>query len=141
MVETCFSFPNMFDVSRNKLNVYQDTKAITTRVKLLLLTEPTELYMNPTFGVGLKKYIFTYNNDNTIALIRDKLIEQLRIWEPGVIPEDTKVERGLLYTGTDEENNVASSLDNLNLTITLTTSHMQYVSFGITKEDFENLTM
>ena len=140
MVESSFSFPNMFDVSRNKVNLYTDTRSITNRVKLLLLTEPTELYMNPTFGVGLRKFMFTYPTDNTIALIRDKLIEQLRLWEPGVIPEDTIVERGLKYTGTDDPSQIAINSNELDLTITLTTSHMQKVKFGINDSDLQNMS-
>lgn len=137
MTESSFSFPNLFDVARSRVNLFVDTRALTNRVKLLLLTEPTELYMVPTFGVGLKKYMFTYNNDNTIAIIRDKLIEQLRLWEPGVIPEETKVERGLLYTesATAEEN--ALETNHLKLTITLTAADMQVISFGVTTADFD----
>lgn len=134
MNATSLSFPNMFDVSRNKVNVFVDSRAVTSRVKLLLLTEPTELYMVPNFGVGLKKYMFTYNNDNTIALIKDKLIEQLRIWEPCVIPEDTIVERGLAYTeaamqGDEAINNI------LKLTITLTTIDGNKASVEISDKD------
>ena len=140
MVESSFSFPNLFDVSRNKVNLYNDTRSITNRVKLLLLTDPTELYMNPNFGVGLKKYMFTYANDNTIALIRDKLIEQLRLWEPGVIPEDTTVVRGLKYTGTDDPNEIAMNTNELDLTITLTTSRMQTISFGVSASDLKNMS-
>lgn len=137
MTETSFAFPNLFDVARSKVNIFVDTRALTSRVRLLLLTEPTELYMVPNFGVGLKKYLFTYNNDNTIALIRDKLIEQLRIWEPGVIPEETKVERGLKYSEIDNADENALEINHLKLTITLTAADMQTVSFGITSSDFD----
>ena len=92
-------WPNLFDVSRNRMNVANDAQSITNRVKLLLLTEPTELYNEPAYGVGLKKYIGRYNNDNTLAMLKDNIIEQLRLWEPCVIPEKTEVQRGLLYTG------------------------------------------
>lgn len=137
MTETSFAFPNIFDVSRNKVNIYTDARAITNRVKLLMLTDPTELHMVPNFGLGLKKYLFTYNNDNTIALIKDKLIEQLRLWEPAVIPEETKVERGLTYTETESEGAIAD-ISHLKLTVTLVTSDMQQVSFGISPSDFDN---
>jgi phage baseplate assembly protein W len=135
MIETSFSFPNMFDVSRSKVNIYTDVKAITNRVKLLMLTDPTELHMVPNFGLGLRKYMYSYNNDNTIALIRDQLIEQLRLWEPAVIPEDTIVERGLLYTETNNEGTIPD-IDHLKLTVTLTTADLQKVTFGVTLSDF-----
>ena len=50
------SFPNMFDVTGNCVSVVEDSQSIVNRTRLLMLTEPTELYMNPDFGVGLKKY-------------------------------------------------------------------------------------
>lgn len=133
MICTSWSWPNLFDVSRNQVNLYEDAKSITNRVKLLMLTEMTELYMNPTFGVGLKQYLFTYNNDNTIALIKDKLIEQLRLWEPSVIPDETKVVRGLAYTGGSSElTTVSDKMMKLELTVTLKTIKQQDISFDMT---------
>ena len=113
-------WPNMFDVSRNKISVATDSQSIVNRVKLLLLTDPTELYMSPTYGVGLKKYLYTYNNDNTIALIKDNIIQQLRLWEPCVIPEKTEVQRGLLYTGEAEG---MQDPNHLKLTVTLVSKY------------------
>ena len=131
MLSSSMSWPNMFDVARSKVNLYTDAKSITNRVKLLLLTEPTELYMCPNFGVGLKKHLYKYNNDNVISLIRDELIEQLRLWEPSVIPEKTTVTRGLTYTGSDDAQTVSEQMNTLNLTITLTTSYMEEISFEL----------
>lgn len=110
-------WPNLFDVSRNRMNVANDSRSITNRVKLLLLTEPTELYNEPKFGVGLKKYIGRYNNDNTLAMLKDNIIEQLRLWEPCVIPDKTEVVRGLLYTG---DPNPGFDFDQNHLKITVT---------------------
>lgn len=131
MIHSSWSWPNLFDVARNKVNIYTDTKSIANRVKLLLLTEPTELYMVPNFGVGLRKYMFMYNNDNVPAMIRDELIEQLRLWEPAVIPEQTTVVRTEL---TDAVVPV-SEIDHMRLTITVVTSYMEQVSFEISSND------
>lgn len=135
MICSSFSFPNMFDVARSKVNLYADAKSITNRVKLLLLTEPTELYMNPDFGVGLKKYMFTYNNDNTIALIQDKLVEQLSKWEPCVVADKTKVTRGIDSPGFQSLSTAESEKNHLKLTVTLTTTYMQVVSFSIQADE------
>lgn len=138
MVTSSWSWPNIFDVARSKVNLYNDTKSITNRVKLLLLTEPTELYMNPRFGVGLKKFLFRYNSDNVVALIQDQLIEQLRLWEPGVIAEETTVVRNNPRTSEDSlGTSVSEKMDTLNLTVTLVTSRMKTVSFTITDEDIQ----
>lgn len=135
MICSSWSWPNMFDVARNRVSLYNDTASIVNRVKLLLLTEPTELYMCPNFGVGLKRYLFTYNNDNTIAMIKDRLIEQLRMWEPAVIPEETTVTRGLNYTGQPDPQVTGQAINKLELTVTLRTRYMQTISFQLTEED------
>lgn len=136
MICTSISWPNMFDVARSKVNLYSNEKSLTNRIKLLLLTEPTELYMEPNFGVGLKKHLFKYNNDNVIALIQDELIEQLALWEPGVIPEDTKVERGPAYTwDPDKWESVSDKMNVLDLQITVQTIYARTLTFGITNED------
>lgn len=141
MICTSWSWPNMFDVARGQVNLYRDTKSIVNRVKLLLLTEPTELYNNPNFGVGLKKYLFIYNTENVPAMIRDDLVEQLKIWEPGVIAEETQVTRGLNYTAdpNSPDTSIAANLAKLNLTITLTTSRMKTVSFSVTSDDLNSI--
>lgn len=136
MICSSWAWPNMFNVSRSQVNLYNDTRSITNRVKLLLLTEPTELYMNPTFGVGLKRYLYTYNNDNTIALIRDRLVEQLRLWEPSVIPEETQIVRGNLYSRDPSDPiSVSERMNELNLTITLVTIYRETVSFDLMQSD------
>lgn len=139
MICSSFSYPNMFDVSRNRVNLYTDARSITNRVKLLMLTDPTELYMNPNFGVGLRKYMFTYNNDNVLSLIRDKLIEQLRLWEPAVVPEETKVTRGVEADNAQQLSTAEAGKNRLKITITLVTAYAEVISFGIDERDFENI--
>ena len=67
------SFPNLFDVSRNTVAVKTGRDSITNRTRLLMLTEPTELYNNPTFGVGLKQFLWQYNTPNTKAIIQERI--------------------------------------------------------------------
>ena len=133
-MNSSISWPNMFDVARNTVNLYTDQQSVTNRVKLLLLTEPTELYMNPNFGVGLKKYLFKYNNDNTIAMIRDELIAQLKLWEPNVLADETTITRNPSSLGNDVTS-VSEAMNELNLTVTLKTAQMDTVSFGVSSAD------
>lgn len=133
MNTTSWQYPNIFDVARNRTSVMEDRQSVTNRVRLLMLTEPTELYMNPQYGVGLKKYMFQYNNDNVIALIKDKLIEQLRLWEPCVEAEKTTVERGLLYTGGEELQ--VNNQDSLELTVTVYTVFGDTLTININPEE------
>jgi len=131
-----FAFPNMFDVARNKVGVFSDAQSIVSRVRLMLLTEPTELYMNLEYGVGLKKYMFQYNSENIPAMIQDDLIEQIRLWEPCVVPESVQVQRGLLYSGQDDE----VSPNQLNLTISLESIYGEQLSINLTDADFRSFT-
>lgn len=96
-------FPNMIDVASNKVGLYKDNESIVNRTRLLFLSDPTSLYNNPTFGVGLKRFLFQYNNDNTRAMIKDRMISQLQEHEPCVYPEKTTFADGLLFT---DRNNV-----------------------------------
>ena len=120
MNTTSIGFPNLFDVSRNRVATISNNASVANRVRLLLLTEPTELYMNPRFGVGLKRFLFQYNNENVIAQIKDRLIEQLRLWEPCVDADKTTVVRGLVYSGRSVVE-AAAETNRLNLTITVYT--------------------
>lgn len=115
------AFPYLFDVSRNVVSVAEDTASIVSRARLLILTEPTELHMNPTFGVGLKRHIWQYNNENQKAIIRDRIIEQLRLHEPCVKADETQIADGLLFTGSSDSNQITQDHNRLKMTVALTT--------------------
>lgn len=111
------SFPNMFDISRNSVSVIDDTSSIVNRCKLLILTEPTELYHSPNFGVGLKKYMFTYNNSNQRAIIKDVITAQLAINEPCVDANKTEFADSLLFS--ESSNNVTPYQDHNSMKMTV----------------------
>lgn len=115
------SFPYIFDVARNSVSVAADTASVVSRVKLLILTEPTELHMNPGFGVGLKRHIWQYNNENQKAIIKDRIIEQLKLHEPCVIADETQIADGLLFTGSTDSGLPAQDFNRLKMTVALTT--------------------
>lgn len=117
---TSLKWPNMFDVSRNRVAVVEDNQSVVNRTKLLLLTEPTELFMNPDFGVGLKRHLFQYNTENQKAIIKDRIIKQLRLHEPSVVPEDTVLADGLVFTG--DQNDPEQKYNKLELTCMLATT-------------------
>lgn len=106
-----WAFPNLFDVARNRVAMLSDNASVVNRTRLLMLTEPTELYNAPTFGVGLKRYLFQYNNENTKALIKDRIVDQLNLFEPCVDAQATEFTDGLLYTGSGETSNNYNKLE------------------------------
>ena len=121
MQTSSLNWPNIFDVSRNRCAVAEDNSSIVSRTKLMILTEPTELYMNPSYGVGLKRHMFKYNTENEKALIKDRIVAQLKLWEPRVDADKTQFTDGLLYTG--DINTIGQDYNTLNMTISLMTTY------------------
>lgn len=109
-------FPNMFNVSQNRVSVLEDRVSIVNRNRLLMLTEPTELYNSPDFGVGLSRYMWQYNVPNVRAMMLDRIKDQLSKYEPMCIPEDTEMADGLLFTG---DHNTSNMTDNNELNVTV----------------------
>lgn len=124
------AFPNLFDVTRNRVNLFTDNRSIVNRTKLLMLTDPTEIYHNPTQGVGLKRYLWQYNNDNTRALVRDRIVEQLREHEPSVNADNTKFSDDLIFTEQQKSYN-AQDHNKLKMTVVLETVYGNILRFPI----------
>lgn len=119
---TSLSFPNLFNISQNKVAVAEDNASIVNRTRLMMLTQPTELYHSPNFGLGLREHLWKYNNNNEKAIIKDKLIQQLRLHEPCVIPEKTEFIDGLVYSGTDTDS-ITQDYNSLKLTAVIATKY------------------
>ena len=77
--------------------------------------------MNPSYGVGLKRHMFKYNTENEKALIKDRIVAQLKLWEPRVDADKTQFTDGLLYTG--DINTIGQDYNTLNMTISLMTTY------------------
>lgn len=128
---TSLSFPNMFNLTSNQVAVDEDLKAVTTRSRLLILTEPTELYNNPNFGVGLKRHLWKYNTENEKALIKDRIVEQLRLHEPDVLPEKTQFTDGLVFTGNPNRLSSATDANEIDMTVAMLTTFGKEISLDL----------
>ena len=113
-------FPNMIDVASNRVGLYTDNESVVNRTRLLFLSDPTSLYNNPDFGVGLRRYQFQYNNQNVVAIIRDKMVEQLKLHEPCVDPESTEFSDGLIFSE-PERTDLIQDFNTLKMTVGLKT--------------------
>lgn len=129
------SWPNMFDVARNRVAVKEGNSSIVNRSKLLILTEPTELYNEPTFGVGLKKYLWQYNTKNVRAIIQDKIKSQLKQHEPCVNADDTSFADSLLFTGSGESVPTVNEANQLKMTVGLQTIYEDTLQVVINLEE------
>ena len=131
---TSLSFPNMFNVSQNRVTVLEDSKSVVNRSRLLILTNPTELYNEPQFGVGLHRHMWKYNSENEKGIILDRIKEQLRLHEPYVTPDETSYADGLLFTGGSEQHE-AYKTNELEMTIALQTTFADNATVKIGQED------
>jgi len=127
---TSLNFPNMFNVTQGKVSVLEDAKSVTNRVKLLLLTRPTEIYNNPDVGIGIEQYLFTYNGANTFAIIADRIKEQLGKYEPQCDIENTRVSEGLKYSGND----ISVEYNKLNMTVEVATKFGSKMSIPLNSD-------
>ena len=120
-------WPNMINVTQNEVAVITDENSVVNRSKLLILTEPTEIYNEPNQGVGLKRHLFKYNNENEKAIIKDRIVEQLRIHEPQCTADHTQFADGLLFTGTPQSE-TAQNYNKLEMTVAIETKFGATVS-------------
>lgn len=129
-----WAFPNLFDVSRNRISIYEDSRSVVNRSRLLFLTEQGELYNEPTFGVGLKQHLFKYNTENEKAIIQQKIISQLEMFEPCVIPQDTQFADGLLFTDNGASLTDGQNFNKLEFTTALVTRFGTRADVNITQQ-------
>lgn len=57
---------------------------VRQNLKNLLLTSPGERIMDPEFGVGLRRYLFEFNNSSVREQIRGSIVSQVRNYMPFV---------------------------------------------------------
>ena len=135
---TSLSFPNMFNIANNQVSVLEDTLSVANRSRLLILSEPTELYNNSNFGVGLKRHLWKYNNSVERGLVKDRITEQLRLHEPCVYPDETQYSDGLLFSGDQTQNNSALASNTLALTVALHTVFKEEANVVLNPDEIEN---
>ena len=131
---TSLAFPNMFNITTNQVAVLEDTVSVANRTRLLILTEPTELYNNPDFGVGLKRHLWKYNTDAERGLLKDKITEQLRLHEPCVYADNTQYSDGLLFSE-EQPQDALTAHNTLALTVALQTVFKEDVKVTLNSED------
>lgn len=123
---TSWAFPNIFNITNNQVNVLENTASVANRTRLLILTEPTELYNSPDFGVGLKRYLWQYNNEAVRGVVKDNITQQLKLHEPCVYAEKTKYSDGLLFSN-DPRIDTTKAGNTLALTVALYTVYKDEV--------------
>ena len=59
-------------------------RSVRESIRIILTTEPGERLMLPTFGAGLRSFLFAPNVPATHRLIEERVQHALRRWEPRV---------------------------------------------------------
>lgn len=132
MFTSSIAWPNLFDPASNRVAVLHDDVSVTNRSKLLILTEPTEIYNEPNQGVGLKRHLWQYNTSNQKAIIFDRIVDQLRLHEPCVLPEETRYTDGLQFTE-NYNSDMTQDYNELKMTVALRTTFGSNVDIDFNK--------
>ena len=74
------AFPNMF--TRTSTNFVTDKEATFQNLKYLILSEKGELFGDPFYGVGLKKYLFNQNDTIIKDLVLDDMYTAIATFMP-----------------------------------------------------------
>ena len=74
------AFPNMF--TRTSTNIVTDKEATFQNLKYLILSEKGELFGDPFYGVGLKKYLFDQNDTIIKDLVLDDMYTAIATFMP-----------------------------------------------------------
>uniref|UniRef100_A0A832A844 Baseplate assembly protein n=1 Tax=Desulfacinum infernum TaxID=35837 RepID=A0A832A844_9BACT len=67
-------------------------ESVRQSIRIVLLTQPGELLMRPTFGAGLSRYVHEPNTLSTRRRIHDAVLEALEKWEPRILVDHVLVE-------------------------------------------------
>lgn len=78
------------------------SEMIIQNLKMLLLTAPGERMMEPSFGVGLRNYLFENNASSTYDTIEVKIKEQVAFYMPFVEVDSIDFNPMYVASGTNE---------------------------------------
>ena len=93
-----FSGPAVF------ISNYQTKDAIKNNLINFFLTNPGERVLNPTFGGGLRAFLFEQITLDNLDFLREDINEKLTLYFPNIIIED------LIVTGNPDQNTINVTL-------------------------------
>ena len=80
-----------FDAPGVFYSTYTTQKAIKNNLINFFLTEPGEVYLNPTFGGGLRSFIFEQITSNNLDSLKEDVQSKLTRYFPNVIVRNLEV--------------------------------------------------
>ena len=79
------SLPLNLDDSDGFTMLYGIGETMRQNLIMLLLTNPGERVMEPSFGVGIKTYLFTNKSENYRSTIIAKINQQVKRYMPAIV--------------------------------------------------------
>ncbi len=77
------AFPPRLD-AEGRLEWSTGHRSVRESIRIILTTEPGERLMMPSFGAGLRSFLFEPNVPATHRLIEERIQHAMRRWEPRV---------------------------------------------------------
>jgi len=97
-----------YPITKHPLGLLRSQKGmnqVKSDLLALLLTEPGERVMLPTFGTPLKQFFFEQNDSVIVERVREAIANSIRTWEPRIAVTAIDV--------TNSEDNIEQSLSPL----------------------------
>ena len=83
------ALPLNFNSTDGPYALLKDLKSIIFQnLKMIVLTSPGERIMDPNFGVGMRRFLFEQNNNDTHSRIKAKIKKQVSEYMSFVLIED-----------------------------------------------------
>jgi len=83
-----------YPITRHPLGLLRTQRGVAqikSDLLALLLTEPGERVMLPSFGTPLKRFMFEPNDPSLLDNVRNTIVESIRSWEPRIQVTDIQV--------------------------------------------------
>ena len=77
-------FPLSLGIEKDFKDFDNNKQFVAFQLKNVLFTNPGERISIPSFGVGIKRYLFEMNGESTTSIIRSRIIQQVSSYIPGI---------------------------------------------------------
>lgn len=84
-------FPLSIGTQKDFKDFENEKQFVSFQIKNVLYTNPGERISIPSFGVGIKRYLFELNADALSGTLRSRIINQINNYVNGVIIKDVSV--------------------------------------------------
>jgi len=84
-ISILFNAPSVFN------STYISKEAIKNNLINFFLTNPSERYLNPTFGGGLRAFIFEQITNRNIEFLKENISSQIKSFFPTVLVQELQI--------------------------------------------------